>query len=158
LIYDTLQNFRLYSGISPFASVVAEYLDRLSSLAFAEGRTGIRGDDAYVNLVSTKTRSREEASFEFHRRYADIHIVLEGSERILVSNVGSMSLKNEFDPVADYGLQEGSAEVDLVLQPGMFCICLPDDSHMPLVVVDKPGVLKKIIIKMAVQSAGVSLD
>ena len=51
------------------------------------GRHDIMGDEVFANVMEFTTVPAAEKNFEAHRRYADIHYVISGVERLAVAPV-----------------------------------------------------------------------
>lgn len=113
------------------------------------GRNEIDGDKLFVNACSYDTRAIEDCRFEAHRRYVDVHVVLEGQERIDVQFVDALQAE-PFDEEADNMFLEGDAAASMVMTPGMFLACFPEDAHKPGIAVDKPVSVKKVVFKVLV--------
>jgi len=148
MIYDTLNNINEYKGISINLDKALTFLSLAKDATLALGRTEIEGDKIYANIISAQTILREAGSFEYHKKYIDIHFMIEGEERILISNVNKLDTISEYKEDGDYGLQRGKEEVELLLTKGKFCICFPEDSHLPLIMNNESESIKKGIIKV----------
>lgn len=120
----------------------------LSSLE--PGRHEIDGDALFINLNAYETRALEDCRFEAHRRYIDVQMVLSGAERIDVSPIGSLAAE-PFDEQADNMFLDGHASASVVMTPGMFVACFPDDGHRPGIAVRGASApVKKAVFKVLV--------
>ena len=71
-----------YRGIHPNLDLALEHItpEFLSSLG--EERAQLKGEEVYCTKFTYETVPDEEAFFEAHRLYLDIHLMLSGSERV----------------------------------------------------------------------------
>ena len=61
---------------------VLEFLSRDDLADIECGRHDIDGDNVFANVMEFETVPASEKPFEAHRRYADIHFVISGVERL----------------------------------------------------------------------------
>jgi len=138
-----------YAALHPLFPRAFDYIRNTDLLSLAPGRYPIIGEQLFVIVEKVQGRTREAAKLEYHRKYIDIQLVLEG-----VDEMGWKALADCTQPVSDY-----SAEKDIqffrddpatwiATPPGAFCIFFPEDAHAPLV---SSGQVRKAIFKIAVE-------
>ena len=111
------------------------------------GRTEIEGSDIYVNVSEYETHELNNSLWEAHRKYADIHYVIDGSEQIACAPTDAMMVTQEYSDETDAVL--GYAEGEKVdLSNGRYVILLPDTAHCPGIMLDFPKRIKKAVIKV----------
>ncbi len=104
-------------------------------------------DGAYVNVFGYQTK--ESGIYEAHRKYIDIHYVLEGSEIIMVADTGSLQVTREYDEEGDAVL--GSAQgKGYPLKKGQFMVVFPEEAHLPGITADAVCQVKKAVVKVPV--------
>ncbi|MEO7588207.1 MAG: YhcH/YjgK/YiaL family protein [Arachnia sp.] len=151
MIVDDLRNADLYRGIPALHAV-------LTSLAAMQGgelpTAPVELDGGMGRLLPMEfvTRDPTACRFENHLTYYDIHCVFEGVERVEVAALGSLTPSTEFDEGDDIGFLDGGADASVVLSPGRFLACFPDDAHKPGMWIDGPRPLRKIVAKVRVSS------
>lgn len=59
-----------------------KYLENHDLLSMALGRIEVDGDELFINNSLEDSISQDKQVLEVHRKYLDIHILLEGNERI----------------------------------------------------------------------------
>ena len=92
-----------------------------------------------------------EKNFEAHRRYADIHYVISGVERLAVAPVDEVEPVCDFNEEDDFGLYANPArEAWVTLHEGDIVVTPPEDAHKPGCCEDAPAPLKKICVKVLV--------
>ena len=148
MIIDELANLDFYAARDPRLAVVARFLKEHPADALADGRYELEGG-AFGTLASHDTR--EDGPFEAHRRYADLHLVVRGSEAIEYAPIDAVAGGGDYDAQNDCILYEG-APVDSVRVPlpaGRFLVAWPQDAHKPLLRL-RDDVSRKWIFKLPV--------
>ena len=116
------------------------------------GRIEIDGRLVYVLVQDLQTIPQEQAKFEAHQKYIDIHYVAEGKEDIAVIDTDKLTETDAYSPLKDvfHGKPAPAQEVShIVLSKGELAILYPSDAHAPTLMVGAPAHLKKIVIKVA---------
>lgn len=117
------------------------------------GRHDIDGDAVFANVQELVTVRAGEKDYEAHRRYADIHYVISGTELVGVAPVGECVAVGEFSEGDDFGLYvPGPRESWVTLLPGDLVITPPCDAHKPGCCPPgtEPAPLRKICVKVLV--------
>ena len=96
MITDTLDRLGAYYCLGGSLGKALEYLASRPLESFPEGWTDIDGDEAFLLVQSRETRPSSEEPFETHRKYADIHITLEGEEWM------GYAPEADLEPLSDY--------------------------------------------------------
>ena len=101
MILDNIDNWRNYS-LGPAWEKAFGFLDTLDPSA-PEEETKIDDDHMFARVMSYPTRDEtsSDAVLEAHRRYADIQMVLIGSERIAWYPTSSLNAKTAYDQDKD---------------------------------------------------------
>jgi len=126
MIFDKLSHRDTYRDIPGLAPLL-DYLAQAQALP--EKRVALQGDDVFVNPVSLVTRPEADCRYEAHRRYADVHCVLTGREKIRVADIGTARPLGPFDPESDAGFYDAEGGTVFCLEPGDFLVCFPQDAH-----------------------------
>ncbi len=116
---------------------------------YEKGCHEIDGNRFYVNIVEYTTASKEERFWEAHREYLDIHLMLCGKERIDVNFIRNMKQK-EYQPETDFLSMDGERNGFVILTPGDFLICYPEDGHRTAVSAAETEKVKKAIFKVRI--------
>lgn len=149
MIYDLIANTGIYKGLSKNLDTALDFLNEDKNI-LETGRLVIDEEKVFANIVTAETKPQENCFFEFHKKYIDIHFIIEGEEKILVSSINELETTSEYNEKDDYGLQKGVPEIEILMKKGRFCIVYPDDSHMPLVMTQVKKTIKKGIIKVMI--------
>lgn len=113
--------------------------------------------DAMIALICDRvTEAKEKKLPEVHRRYAELQFMAEGSELIgYYPDLGDNELLQDCLEEKDtlyYQENPKSGEVMLQMTPGTYAIFFPEDVHRPFCQIDKPERVKKIVVKIAIDS------
>lgn len=147
MIFTTMGCLGRYKGISPALDTALDYLASADLARLAMGRNEVDGERVFINRFDYETVPEEEASWEGHLQYADIHVQLSGEERIGVSSASRLT-ETSRDEEADFVSFEGPVETWFSMAPGDVLIVFPEDVHMVKVRRDGPGRVEKAVFKV----------
>lgn len=151
MIVDQIANWRGYPLGEAWEKAFA-FLETLPVDA-EEKEYPIDGDAIFARVMSypTKAETDVDAVLEAHRKYVDIQMTLDASERIAVYPTESMEVKDAYDAERDvefYTYKE-PAKLQLSMYPGTFACLFPQDAHMPQLFTEVRGlVVKKVVVKI----------
>ena len=147
MIYAKNQEALAYRGIHPNLDLALEHItpEFLASLRDGQ-RVELQGDQVYCTRFTYETIPQEESFFEAHRRYLDIHIMVEGEERVDVNRPEDLTL-TEAQEGNDFYAYQGESWHSAVLRPGAFLVVFPGDAHRIKVQVDGPRTVSKCCSK-----------
>lgn len=116
---------------------------------FIRGRIELY-NGAYI--IAEKYRTKIVSSFESHRRYVDLQIMLEGSEMIHLAPItDKLEIAKPYDADRDIELETGEVKDSILLRAGECCFIEPQMAHMPGMVVNGIEEVKKIVVKLPIQ-------
>ncbi|OFX23158.1 MAG: hypothetical protein A2033_15450 [Bacteroidetes bacterium GWA2_31_9] len=105
-------------------------------------------NDVYYLYNETITKNKDEMKWEVHHKYVDIHYLIEGVETIgYANNFNNVNIIGTYDENSDYALFEGNGEY-ITLKPSMFAIFFPHEIHKPIIALNNPEKIKKIVCKV----------
>ncbi|MGL6065596.1 MAG: YhcH/YjgK/YiaL family protein [Cetobacterium sp.] len=149
MIFGQLNELKFYKGISKGLDLAIETIENGSYKNGVEGKNEVDGDNVFFNLQKCKTKIMEECFFEIHKKYIDIHVVIDGGECIGYSLKDSLKEKTEYNEITDFGVVEGKEQYRFEMTKDNFLIVFPDEPHMPLISKDnKVEDLKKVVFKI----------
>lgn len=121
-----------------------------------ESRIGLRGEGLIVQICDRITGKKEEKLPEVHSRYAELQFMAEGSEYMgfYPDRGDNRILEDCLEEKDTLYYQENplSEEVMLLMTPGTYAVFFPEDVHRPFCQVEAPARVKKIVIKIAVDT------
>ena len=147
MIIDQIRNAALYSS-NPRLRRALDYLAGTDFASLPPGKVELDGANLYALIIESETRLKEECLFEAHRNYADVQYIVRGTEKMGYAPVGRLSEVEPYDPQKDAAMLKGEGDF-FTATPGTFVVFYPEDAHMPSVAVnDKPGPVKKVVVKI----------
>ncbi len=157
MILGKNQDALAYLGIHPnldmaLRHITPAFLDALSD----DKRVELQGEQVYCTRFTYETIPLEAGFFEAHRRYLDIHIMLEGQERVDVSHPAGLALLEEKQG-QDFYAYQGEAEYTMVLRPGSFLVVFPGDAHRIKLQVDGTRRVSKAVFKVLIDDPSAAL-
>ena len=150
MIKDHINSAHQYDDLHPNFRSVLEILQSLNLDALQPGHIELDGNYVYININETKSKNKEEAKLESHRRYIDIQMPLSGKETFGVkSTTNCTNPIGEFDTERDILFYEDTPTEYITLNKGEFIIFFPDDAHAPCInTIDNH---LKLIVKISVE-------
>ena len=150
MIYAKNSDALTYRGIHPNLDMALERITKEFLSSVGEERVEIKGSDVYATRFTYETIPEEESFFEAHKNYLDIHLMLEGSERVEIAPPETLT---EFDRVEanDFYAYRGEGQYRLVLSPGDFLVVFPNDAHKIKMRVDGPETVTKAVFKVRIK-------
>ena len=102
-------------------------------------------------MKAEKYRTKIVSTFEAHKRYVDLQIMLEGSELIHLAPItDEFEIVKPYDEDRDIEFLSGEIKDTVLLRAGECCFIDPSMAHMPGMVVNGVEEVKKIVIKLPV--------
>lgn len=151
MIYDMLKNICYYRGISVWLDKAIDFLEQTDLNALPLGRTEIFQDKVFANVMEAEAKNENEVEYEIHKKYMDIQIDLEGTEKILIGGIPTGPIR-VFEEEIDFGTVVCERAASLIMGPGRFVVCMGQEPHKPGIAVFEKKKLKKCVIKVAVES------
>lgn len=149
MIYCKLKNIERYLGQSESLDTAIRYLLSTDLNTLVKGRNEIDGDNAFVNRFDYQTMTEEQAIWEGHVKYGDIHVLLSGHEKIGVTDV-SMLKPTVSKPEEDFVGYEGPVQTWLPMTTEDILIVYPEDAHMVKVIDGESTLVQKACFKFKV--------
>ena len=117
MIYAKNKDALAYRGIHPNLDLALERITPEFLAGVGPERVEIKGGDVYATRFTYETIPAEESFFEAHKKYLDIHIMVQGSEGVEIAPPEALS---EFDRAEanDFYAYRGEGDYKLVLSPG----------------------------------------
>lgn len=153
MITSTLDHLHWYSIISPNFRKAIDYALHTDFASMDTGRYPIDGESVFAIVNEYTTKPASECDPESHREYADIQIVISGSERFGYIPLTGQQAYAPYNPAKDVALYSipGEDLSYIALRPGQFIIFFPSDIHQPEVFVSQPQLVRKVVLKVALR-------
>lgn len=149
MIYNNLKNITMIKGLDENIIKVLEYTILNNLKNYKKGSYEIDGRNLFFNRVSYETKEDKDGFWEGHRDYIDIHIILDGKERIdynLMGNLEPIDYKKE----GDFASFKGNKKQSLILEKDDFVVFYPEDIHMTGLNVCNTEEVNKVIFKVLI--------
>ena len=149
MIVDTLGNFKLLENDAKLLRAF-EFIKNMPP-NINDGRYDI-DDEIFASVSSYTTIPLNDGKFESHKKYIDIQLLIQGSERIGWTNIDKLVPCTEYNLEKDIIFYKQPEEFFnfITLTPGLFMIFYPSDAHMPQIMFKESSDVKKVVIKIEV--------
>ena len=150
MILDSLKNKAQYAALHPRFQTVFDFIDNTDVAALPCGRHDIDGDNIFVMVQEMDLREIKDARLELHRKYIDIHLLLQGPAEVFgwSEKKDCLTPETDFDEAKDIQLFTDIPQCFYTVGEGQFTILFPEDGHAPML---GEGHVKKCIFKIAVE-------
>lgn len=139
MIFDKIENINNYGFDFQFI------LDDLENDSFIKGKYNIKEPKCFGIGIEYQTQEADKALWEAHRKYLDIHIILEGDEFVSIADIeNARSAKSYGD---DYEIFMALPEQKIHLKEGYFLVLFPNEVHRTSELVGKARIVKKKVYK-----------
>ena len=146
MIVSNLQNSQRVEGLHPLFKPLFDYVKSHDLLHAELGRIEIKGDELFINNVNPEWVTAEKQVLELHRAYIDVHILLEGTEKIGWKAIEDLTNETKpYEEEGDCALYSDAPTTFVDLLPGQFMIVYPEDPHAPVI---GEGKIRKLIAKV----------
>ena len=151
MIYGELKDIKKYKGLNKNLDKAIDFIADKKYLNANFGKNLIEGNSIYFDYPEkVMTRENKDVESEYHKKYADIHIVLEGEESIIYSPFEGCVETKSYNMEDDYALVKGKTQAELLMNSKNFLILFPEEPHLALLKVGEPKEIKKVIFKVEI--------
>lgn len=147
MIVDDIKHIRDYEALLPGISAGMDFVESHEGLEL--GRYAF--DGGYLMVQKGVTTPMDEGTFEAHRAYIDVQILLEGGEEVAWAERDSLDVVIAYDEAKDAERLDGPREHSMLVEEGMFWAALPHDAHRPCAHTSFPHGYRKIVMKLPVR-------
>ena len=119
-------------------------------LSLVNGSYDVGYNNIKMNLGKYFTKSENEKFWESHKKYLDVQIMINGTEKVAINDIRDMEVKS-FDEEKDLTILEGDKAFDIIMKTGDVLVFFPNDVHKPELNVsenDDSGSRRKIVTKV----------
>ena len=147
MIFAKNNKARDYLGLSENLDLALEHITEEFLSSLGDERVDIIPGQLWCTKFSYETISEEESFFEAHEKFLDIHIMLDGFERVEIASPAGLE---QFDSQEenDFFAYRGNGEYSLILSPGSFLVVFPDDAHKIKMHLGKHETVTKAVFKV----------
>lgn len=149
MITGRIDDFEKYVAINPDFKEAFEFMHR----CLCEDNPRIDTECVKGSVSKKETSSAYEneeiLKLEAHKKYIDIHFIIDGEERFGYAHIDRLSLIQEYNEEKDFMLLKGKADI-LLLKKGDFIITFPEDAHAPSLKSEGYDTVKRTVIKIQI--------
>lgn len=140
MIIDKLENISLYTNIP---KEVTEFIANLSK-DLSLGKYKLSKEN-FINVETYNTKSIINGKFESHKNYIDIQILLDGQERIYVTNINGLTILEPYNEDRDITFYSDNLDDKnyVTLDGTNFVVLFPHEAHAPQISEDDES--KKVL-------------
>lgn len=150
MVVDRLKNIDIYKGLSPDIYAGLKFLKDASP----EIEVGTYPINENVKAIVSEYETVADFSrgYEAHQHVVDIQYPIIGLERVKWSPIEGMNVNIPYDVEKDRTFYKDplSQGTHVDIGEGIFAIMFPGDGHGPQHYINKPELIKKITIKVAI--------
>lgn len=110
----------------------------------------IKGDDIFAIFQKYDSKEGVVPNFEAHKKFIDVQYVHKNSEYILVDNIDGAVCTQQYDEETDLVFYKLNTWSSLRLSEGDIAILYPQDLHAPCIMIDKPCLIEKVVVKISI--------
>ena len=148
MIKDKLENASIYYDLSDYLKKGFLWLESVNLNNLSDGRYEIDGDNVFASIQTYE--KKEDAKYESHKKYIDIQYMIDGTERVGVTNLSNCTTCIEYDNERDLEFYDINVEEEFVeLSKGYFVVLYPHDAHKPSISLDEKSIVRKVVVKVA---------
>jgi biofilm protein TabA len=130
-----------------------DYIESFDPKAVNDGQYHVSDDDVIAIFQTYLTKELlNEIEIEGHRKYIDIYLIIEGTEKIGWGSINDLSAISNYDIEKDVWTDKVTLD-DLRLmdlKPGDIAIIFPSDTHASQFSIDTPIQVRKLIMKVKI--------
>lgn len=146
MIFDRIENLQKYISLHPAIETVCEMMSShpfhtLKDSSYETGR-----DDLWYS-ISTYQTTREDKAYEYHKKNADLQVMVKGCERCDYSLLQTDLSIDEFEK-GDIAFSDADSSGTVFLNEGSFVIFLPGELHRPGLAIDEEEEVRKVVFKL----------
>lgn len=146
VIYTKRAHLSRWLGLNKNLDTAIHHLMTADLTRLALGRNEIDGDEVFVYRFNYRTMPEDQAIWEDHMRYGDLHAVLSGRERIGFSDVSCLTQTVQ-KPEEDFVGFLGQVQTWLPMTAEDILIAYPEDAHMVKVADGESMLVDKLCYK-----------
>ena len=144
MIKDYLKNAKIYYNLSENLKKGFEWLEKTNLKKLSDGKYEIEGNQVYASVQTYETK--DDANYESHRKYIDIQYMINGVEKVGVTDLANCKTCIEYDNERDLEFYTINSDEEYIeLAEGQFIVLYPNDAHKPSITKNKKALLKKLL-------------
>ena len=144
MIIDRIENIEYYESILPGLKNGLSTLRQLPSQEV--GRYEFEG--GFLMIQEGTTKPMCEGTFEAHRKYVDVQIMLHGCEELAWEEYNLLNSVIPYNEEKDQERLDGERKHSMLISEGMFFAAFPQDGHKAVSHTDEQHHYRKAVMKL----------
>lgn len=144
MIIDKVENINYYNNILPNIGNAMSKLQELESYEISKHTF----DGGFLMIQKGKTKHITDGTYEAHRKYIDVQVILEGCEELAWDDLNDLKTEIPYNAEKDAERLNGNLEHHMLISKGMFYAAFPHDGHKPVSHTEKEHEYLKCVIKL----------
>lgn len=153
MIIDHIDNILFYRDLLPGLEEGIRVLQ--SREKWEPGRYEFEG--GYFMIQEGETKPMEEGTYEAHRKYVDVQILIKGCEELAWKEYKRLTPVLAYNPDKDQERLDGEKDHVMLISEGMFYAAFPQDGHKAVSHTREQHHYVKAVMKLPAGEQGVFL-
>lgn len=146
MIVDKIENLSFYKPMLKNLDIALEVINSLEE--YVEGRYEF--DGGFYMVQKGTTKPMEEGTFESHKKYIDVQMVVDGSEDISWQDINDLEVEIPYNEEKDAIRYTGEELHNINITKGMCYVAFPHDGHKAVKHIYKEQNYVKIVLKLEI--------
>lgn len=147
MIVTQLQDVGHYRGLHPYLDQAIDFLLTQDMSSLGSGQYLINEDKVFCFVQENQLNQELDERFEYHERYADIHLLLAGQELVRYGQIVE-EVVQDYDETNDIGFVRCHLTTPIHLTEGSLAIFLPNEPHQPNLYDQVGESVRKCVVKV----------
>jgi biofilm protein TabA len=155
MIVAKLEHILGHIAPTPNMQRALDFLRQVRGADLPDGRVEIDADRVFALVQSYLTvAASDSVLFEAHRKYIDVQYVAAGQEVIAWASTDHLTIIADYEEAKEawFGTLPAADTTFVRLAAGELAVLYPTDGHAPRLAASAPAAVKKIVIKVAMES------
>lgn len=149
MIVTQLQDVGHYRGLHPYLDQAIDFLLTQDMSSLGSGKYLINEDKVFCFVQENQLNQELDERFEYHERYADIHLLLAGQELVRYGQIVEEVIQ-EYDATSDIGFVGCHLTSSIHLNEESLAIFLPNEAHQPNLYAQAGESVRKCVVKVLI--------
>lgn len=145
---DCVQFAVQYHKNKPMWDKVFKFLSDSDLVNMPTGKYPIDGDNCFVNVTDSKTKSPEVSKIESHKKYIDLQYIVTDCERMGLVSPEDATVSEPYNPKKDVAFYKSDKIKYHTSSGNIFFLLFPDNYHQASVWVKGENTVRKIVVKI----------
>lgn len=154
MIVDVLKRADYLKKLGPNFDIALAFLNKPRLDELEDDRYDLRGTEVFAIVQTYMTKPVDQRKWEAHKKYLDIQYIISGHEHIGYTQLSTVSPLEPYSAKKDIAFFKGQPGHGcfIPMSAGMFMVLGPQDAHLPSSTLTVPEEVRKIVVKVAVDS------